>query len=526
MTEIERVVLEVSKQQRALLSDSTFVARRCYFNQLLKTASGLGIEEPCQELYDKFTAGHNGSKNKRFFHEHCVKLVDAYAGTHAFRQNGMLYNEPALPTVTDTLSAFEGISYPLGSLEVDFLIVKAELEMRHLGLSGSTIGQYRHAWMDIHRHFFLQGSNMYCEAVLMKYIDHITSLRDCGRIKEWKWKIERKAAHVLIEVADTGHFRWKVIRKDLALAQEELEALRCSYLLSLKDRNLQKATINLHDYVFRNALEYAQINSLDTIRALSLEHVQSMIKSFSLACNKRSLSTIVPILRNILNYLYIKGITESRLSDMVIGVFVQRGNVASYLSRSDEVKVMEHLNQCPKRDKAIVLLALRLGLRDSDICNLRFQEIRWRDDKICLTQKKTGKPLVLPLLPDVGNALVDYIMDERPSREDGYPYVFLRKQAPHNKLASTYPLFSSLARRLEIAPENGCKVGSHLYRYTLVHRLLSARTPHQVITDVLGHTSKESDKPYLSMDESMLRMCALDLSIVGKISWEEGGSNG
>ena len=121
---------------------------------------------------------------------------------------------------------------------------------------------------------------------------------------------------------------------------------------------------------------------------------------------------------------------------------------------------------------------------------------------------------------------MDYIMNERPKRDGRYPYIFLREQAPHNKLASVYPACSKLIEKMEIKPVNGTAAGVHLFRYTLVHRLLQAKVPHQVITDALGHTSKEADKPYLSMEESMLRMCALDLSIIGCVSWEDGAKNG
>lgn len=117
---------------------------------------------------------------------------------------------------------------------------------------------------------------------------------------------------------------------------------------------------------------------------------------------------------------------------------------------------------------------------------------------------------------------MDYILDERPKRTDRYPYVFLRKQAPYNKLITVYPICSKLLGFLEINPINGTTRGVHLFRYSMVHNLLVAKVPYQVITDALGHTSKEADKPYLSMDESMLRMCALDLSIIGKVSWKEG----
>jgi integrase len=51
-----------------------------------------------------------------------------------------------------------------------------------------------------------------------------------------------------------------------------------------------------------------------------------------------------------------------------------------------------------KRDYAIILLAARLGLRASDICNLQFENILWDKDSIVLTQGKTGKEIKLPLL--------------------------------------------------------------------------------------------------------------------------------
>ena len=227
-----------------------------------------------------------------------------------------------------------------------------------------------------------------------------------------------------------------------------------------------------------------------------------------------------------LKSLHTYRLIKRELSGMVMGGFVQRGSVASYIAEKNQAELITGLDKESKRTKAVIFIALRLGLRDCDICNLTFHEIDWQHDKIRLIQKKTGEPLVLPLLPDVGNALMDYILNERPKRNDHYPYIFLRKQAPYNKLASVYSTYSRLLNRMGIKPVNGNASGVHLFRYSLVHMLLAAKVPHQVIKDTLGHTSKESDKPYLSMEESMLRMCALDLSVIGRISWKGDSING
>ena len=180
----------------------------------------------------------------------------------------------------------------------------------------------------------------------------------------------------------------------------------------------------------------------------------------------------------------------------------------------------------PLRNKAMMRLALRLGLRDIDVCNLRFSQIDWKNDQIILEQEKTDVTLCLPLLEDVGNAIIDYIMNERPVAAKNYPYIFVRQQAPHKKLESMYMVCSRLFEKADIKTVNRDSRGTHVCRYTLTHKLLLKKVPHQVITDTLGHISKESDKPYLSMEEQMLRECPLDFSLIGQKYWEEGECHG
>ena len=527
MTKLEQSVQTVLEQQKTLLATSTYESRRRYFNQLLKLATQLGIDSPCQELYDEFTARANSSVDLCFQLNHCVKLIDAVAQTRGIRRDGILYNEPLLPSDVEVENGLEGMSYPVVTVDIGFLIVKAKKEMEYLHLTKSTSGQYLHAWKDLYRYFYIQRITEYRKSIIQEFINEITIKRDSGQMKVWKWKINRRAALILIKVAETGHFQWRpFLQKTCCCFDESLEGIRLQYISYLEKKNLSKATIDLHDYVFRTTLELAGFRSTKELQSCAPTQIQTVLHGFSTRCNQRSIATIFPIVRQILDYLFTINKTNFNLSGMVMGAFVQRGNVASYITLSDESKLILQLEKTSLRTKAIVLLALRLGLRDSDICQLTFGAIDWKEDKIRLIQKKTSEPLVLPLLPDVGNALMDYILNERPKRNDNYPYIFLRKQAPYNQLVSAYMSCSKIIEQAEIKPVGGKTTGLHLFRYTLVHRLLAAKVPHQVITDTLGHVSKESDKPYLSMEESMLRMCALDLSVIGRKSWKEGEQNG
>lgn len=527
MTKLETIINTVLQQLKTELAIETWKSRCRYFNQMIRLAEKLKITEPCQELYDAFIADDNCSPERHSLHIRCVKLVDATAGTQAKDEHGLLFNELSMPDEASVQKFFHGRKFPIANgINIDYLIVKSGIEMRNLNLTDSTLGQYKHSWMDIRHYFKEASSNVYDEILMKDYLKEINSQRNNNSMKTWKWKINRKAALVLMEVADTGCFHWEIIHKNIGCNTPELEYIRQLYTNSLKQSNLSQSTIDLYDYVFRKIIEFAQIETQENMLYLTPEAVQIVISKLAGNCNRRSMATIIPILRSILKFLHKNGLINRELSGVVMGGFVQKGSVAAYISPQSQTKLIVELDKESKRTKSIIFLALYLGLRDCDICNLTFQEIDWQYDRIRLTQKKTGESLILPLLPVVGNALMDYIINERPKRIDHYPYVFLRKEAPYNKLTSVYSTCSRLLNRLGIKPVNGNAIGVHLFRYSLVHRLLAAKIPHQVITDTLGHTSKESDKPYLSMEESMLRICALDLSVIGRISWKVGEING
>ena len=67
---------------------------------------------------------------------------------------------------------------------------------------------------------------------------------------------------------------------------------------------------------------------------------------------------------------------------------------------------------------AIFMLASRLGLRSSDIRNIKFEDIDWDKNCITLIQQKTKRKIELPLIADVGNAIVDYLKNERETEKN------------------------------------------------------------------------------------------------------------
>jgi len=119
--------------------------------------------------------------------------------------------------------------------------------------------------------------------------------------------------------------------------------------------------------------------------------------------------------------------------------------------------------------------------------------------------------LVLPLLEDVGLAIIDYLKYARPEGESTKA-IFLRLIPPVGKL-EIYGLYHIVTEHMQAAGikiQAGKKHGPHALRHSLASALLEANTPLPVISEVLGHTDTRSTSVYLKIDINQLRTCALE----------------
>ena len=157
------------------------------------------------------------------------------------------------------------------------------------------------------------------------------------------------------------------------------------------------------------------------------------------------------------------------------------------------------------------MIAYRLGLRSIDIRSLRFSEIHWERNTIELTMKKTGKPIVLPLLEDVGQALIDYIKFGRPGSDSNV--IFLRHISPIKAISA--PGMTAIVKRhanragINSAPGHG--KGPHAMRSTLASALLAENVPLPIISGILGHSRTRTTERYLKIDIEQMRNCSLEV---------------
>lgn len=163
-----------------------------------------------------------------------------------------------------------------------------------------------------------------------------------------------------------------------------------------------------------------------------------------------------------------------------------------------------------RRDRAIGMLALYAGLRSIDIANLKISSIDWEGERIRFIQQKTQVPVEIPLSAMVGNAIYDYITDERPLLAD--PHVFLTTDKPHRPMKGVYQVSKHIFRAAGIRQETGSRKGLHLFRHHMATEMLGKKIPQPVISQALGHTSPCSLTPYLHADFVHLKECALCIS--------------
>ncbi|MGY3619349.1 integrase [Bradyrhizobium sp. USDA 10063] len=159
------------------------------------------------------------------------------------------------------------------------------------------------------------------------------------------------------------------------------------------------------------------------------------------------------------------------------------------------------------RDHAILQLLATYGLRSSEICNLRLEDINWRAESIRIRHTKTRACSFLPLMEPVGEAVLAYLRAGRPAIDARE--IFIRTRAPYRKLSMLDTVVRRRLRHAGVRPPG--KSGAHGFRHARAVEMLRASVPQKVIGDLLGHRSAESTVSYLKLATEDLRAIALDV---------------
>jgi integrase len=214
----------------------------------------------------------------------------------------------------------------------------------------------------------------------------------------------------------------------------------------------------------------------------------------------------MPFLSASTGFCFVEGLLGVDLSQAAL---VVRGRRASFLprgiSRADARALLDCCDRrraLGRRDYALLLVLLRLGLRRGEVAALTLEDIDWRAGEL-VVHGKGGREDRLPLPADVGAAIAGYLRRGRPA--SARRELFLQARAPYAPIAAG-TVASTVRRACRRAgiPE----VGSHRLRHTMACEMVGAGVPLVRIGQVLRHRSLQSTAIYARVDIDRLRQLA------------------
>ena len=370
---------------------------------------------------------------------------------------------------------------------------------------------------------FLQNRSIPVETVMP---DHLESYLEF-RLAEFQRKHQRSPQNVGQWRSDrTGPIRrylrfvsgrWPVEKP----AQTEAEAFRrqvcASYGCWLTElHGFSPETLRKNGHAAGVFLEWlGDRASHESLRGLKVSDVDAFLAWRNQGLRRATRSGVSHCLRSFLRFLYTEGLIAQDLSLAVNGPVLYRfENIPSAFTdqQVESLRDITRRDHTPLglRDHAMLLLIATYGLRAGEVVRMKLEDINWRREQIRLKQSKTRADLLLPLMPEVGQAVLGYLRRGRPKTH--LREIFIRARAPHGSFTCGSSLYTVFQRRIQqagIQPEG--KRGPHSIRYARATGLLRASVPLKSISDLLGHRSTASTGAYLKLATEDLRSVALDV---------------
>jgi len=297
-----------------------------------------------------------------------------------------------------------------------------------------------------------------------------------------------------------------VAKRD-ANAFDDIQKCFSQYLID--DRGLNPATVAWYVFETRTFLSACFGKGSISLDELSSRDVAQYVLDCARSRSPRGVQRSITALRGFLRFLQQRGDIATNLAGSVPRVANwSGGGLPKYLPAS-EVELL--LESCKgqtdegRRNRAILLLLARLGLRAGEVVHLNLDDIDWDAGELRI-RGKGGRQDRLPMPADVGKALATYIRYVRPSCLSRR--VFIRLNAPHQGLAGASNIAYVVRWALRRAGLRPSFTGSHLLRHSLATRMLRGGASLTEIGKILRHQLPSTTAIYAKVDLAALRALA------------------
>ena len=363
---------------------------------------------------------------------------------------------------------------------------------------------------------FLEVNHIeYSSRAVQLWLDHIP--------RTTSWELKRQIITWFVQYMETGstekasNFVWKPLLIDTL--PEWSRKITDNYIALRKKEGWESSTLMMIRSSCVRFFRFIGSKGIDAPEAIT----PSLIKEFHNTdphATSEAGNAYGARVRRLLKYMAEENLVPQNLYLAISTQCATRCEIVNIMSE-DMIEAVYHYRKSAAdpyelRHTAIVMLGMRMGIRGSDIVNLKTGDFDWKNRKVSFVQKKTSKAITLSVPVDAGNSVYKYIMEGRPkSGASGVGFVFIRHTAPYSGLSP------AICRRslLSILAANGLELphgqGFHITRRTFATRLLKARTKVDSIVDALGHASRATVDDYLAHDAGGMLLCPLSFVIGG-----------
>jgi site-specific recombinase XerD len=403
------------------------------------------------------------------------------------------------------------------------LVWRVREELSRQGVHPETLTHYTIAGFDkILSHHLLQGTTTYSPELTEALVVQSRGKVNEGELCRVMFQHLRKTAAMLAEFHDSGKATLqKMPRFGLRMPNSHLSILLNEFLDDhARPGNFSPFTIKCAKSSVRSLLFELEDSGYESFDMVTHKVISDAVTTIA----KRhggGLGKMLYSLKLFLKYLHKAGKTTSDLSLAIPELIPPRKRSIEGFSPEEIRKILDAINTetpCGKRDFAIFTLAAQTGLRAIDIANLKRGDINWRNNEIRIVQHKTGKALSLPLEPESGNAIAEYLLTARPKSDS--PNIFIKQKGVPGPLSSNSlsAYAGAFRHRSEVDDPNKPGRGFHSFRRGFSTRLLENETPAELLQQMTGHMDIDSLRPYFSVNDLGLKDCAL-----GLLTFEKGG---
>jgi integrase len=231
--------------------------------------------------------------------------------------------------------------------------------------------------------------------------------------------------------------------------------------------------------------------------------------------SKKTVKSRLKILKSFHEFCQGQGILETDYGVLFPSAKTRRNTEIPSVYTPDEISALlnylQNHDQNRKRNYAIALMAAVHGFRSGDIVSMTHADIDWDSGAIRIIQSKTNNVVEQHLIPQSGNALADYLLNERPDSSD--PHIFLKRNGCALKSTSISTMIFNAYNKSSIVTK-GRKHGSHSLRHSLASNMLASDIGILDISKVLGHSDVDTTwKFYAKVDIAHLHLCGLEVPV-------------